>query len=165
MLLLPAASLARLVADSSIGLTCLTLYVQFCAPDDGRKSRLKLVERLTEINKLWKVASCWLYSENLLLVDRVYCCSCLVCVILCVFVVLCVYCFFYFKCRTAGYRSVLGRSCDRPTRHRFFLFSLCLKSKCWDGNPRFQVATTCFSCSPPDLNLVVTNFMFCLHVK
>ena len=31
--------------------------------------------------------------------------------------------------------------------------------------PRFQVATTCFSCNPPDLNLVVTNFMFCLHVK
>ena len=27
------------------------------------------------------------------------------------------------------------------------------------------VTTTCFSCSPPDLNLVVTNFMFCLHVK
>jgi len=23
--------------------------------------------------------------------------------------------------------------------------------------PRFQVTTTCFSCSPPDLNLVVTN--------
>jgi len=31
--------------------------------------------------------------------------------------------------------------------------------------PTFQVATTCFSCSPLDLNLVVTNFMFCLHVK
>ena len=31
--------------------------------------------------------------------------------------------------------------------------------------PRFQVATTCFSCSPPDLNSVVTTFMFCLHVK
>ena len=31
--------------------------------------------------------------------------------------------------------------------------------------PRFQVATSCFSCSPPDLNLVVTNFMFCLYVK
>jgi len=30
---------------------------------------------------------------------------------------------------------------------------------------RFQVATTCFSCSPPDLNLVVTNFKFCIHVK
>jgi len=23
----------------------------------------------------------------------------------------------------------------------------------------------CFSCSPPDLNLVVTNFIFCIHVK
>ena len=31
--------------------------------------------------------------------------------------------------------------------------------------PRFQVATTCFSCSPPDLNLLVTNFIFCVHVK
>jgi len=31
--------------------------------------------------------------------------------------------------------------------------------------PRFHVATTCFSCSSPDINLVVTNFMFCLHVK
>ena len=30
---------------------------------------------------------------------------------------------------------------------------------------RFQVATTCFSCSPPDLHLVVTDFMFCIHVK
>ena len=40
----------------------LTLYVQFWAPDDGRKNRLKNVERLTEINKLWNVASCWLYT-------------------------------------------------------------------------------------------------------
>ena len=31
--------------------------------------------------------------------------------------------------------------------------------------PRFQVPTTCFSCSPPDLNLLVTNFVFCIHVK
>ena len=31
--------------------------------------------------------------------------------------------------------------------------------------PRFQVATTCFSCSPLDLNLLVTNFIFCLDVK
>jgi len=31
--------------------------------------------------------------------------------------------------------------------------------------PRFQVANKCFSCSPADLNLVVTDFMFCLHVK
>ena len=31
--------------------------------------------------------------------------------------------------------------------------------------PTFQVATTCFSCSPPDLNLLVTNFIFCIHIK
>ena len=31
--------------------------------------------------------------------------------------------------------------------------------------PKFQVATTCFSCSLPDLNSLVTNFIFCIHVK
>ena len=33
--------------------------------------------------------------------------------------------------------------------------------------PTFQVATTCFSCSPPDLNLNLsfTSLIFCLHVK
>ena len=40
---------------------------------------------------------------------------------------------------------------------------VCKKMLRWFST--FQVATTCFSCSPPDLNLVVTNFMFCLHVK
>jgi len=30
------------------------------------KNRLKHVERLREINKLWNVASCWLYSANIL---------------------------------------------------------------------------------------------------
>ena len=66
-IVLPAASLARLAAGSTIGLTkYLTLYVQFWAPDDGRKNRLKHLELLTEINKLWNVASCWLYSKNIL---------------------------------------------------------------------------------------------------
>ena len=31
---------------------------------DGKKNRPKLVERLTEINKLWNVPSCWLYFAN-----------------------------------------------------------------------------------------------------
>jgi len=42
------------------------LYVQVWDPDDGRKTRLKHVERLTEINKLWNVASYWLYAANIL---------------------------------------------------------------------------------------------------
>ena len=40
--------------------------MQFWAPDDGRKNRRKHVERLTEINKLRKLASCWFYPENIL---------------------------------------------------------------------------------------------------
>ena len=31
--------------------------------------------------------------------------------------------------------------------------------------PSFQVATTCLSCSPPDLNFLVTFFHICVHVK
>jgi len=31
--------------------------------------------------------------------------------------------------------------------------------------PSFQVATTCFSCSPPDLNFLVTFFHIYVHVK
>ena len=47
----------------------LTLYLQFWATDEGRKNRLKHVERLTGINKLWIVASCWLYFANILAID------------------------------------------------------------------------------------------------
>jgi hypothetical protein len=39
------------------------LYIQFWAPDDRRRNRLKHVEHFTEINKLCNVASCWLYLE------------------------------------------------------------------------------------------------------
>ena len=45
-----------------------------------------------------------------------------------VFVVLCVYCCSYFRCRTAGQKSISGKSCDRPPRYRFFLVSLCLQA-------------------------------------
>ena len=41
------------------------LYVQFWSPD-GRKNRLKHVERFTEINKLWNVASFRLYAAKIL---------------------------------------------------------------------------------------------------
>ena len=35
---------------------------------------------------------------------------------------------FYFRCRTAGCKLVFGRSCDWPSRHRFYLVSLFLKA-------------------------------------
>jgi len=40
--------------------------LQFWASDDGRKTRLKHVEHLTEISKLWNVASFWLTAANIL---------------------------------------------------------------------------------------------------
>ena len=54
-----------------------------------------------------------------------------------------------------------------PTGHLDTGFSWlpCVYKKMLRWFPRFQVATICFSCSPPDLNLVVTNFTFCIHVK
>jgi len=44
--------------------------VQFWAPDDGRKTRLKRVQHLTEINKLWNVTSCWLYSAKIVFIGQ-----------------------------------------------------------------------------------------------
>ena len=56
---------ARLAVGSSNGLTytrrCMCSFELLTI---GRKNRLKHVEHLTEINKLWIVASCWLYSAN-----------------------------------------------------------------------------------------------------
>jgi len=55
---------ATVVAVNSKSLTKYPmLYIQFWAPDDGRRNRLKHVEHFTEINKLCNVASCWLYFE------------------------------------------------------------------------------------------------------
>jgi hypothetical protein len=76
------------------------------------------------------------------------------CYLMCI-VLLCVYCCLtYCSCRIAGYKSVSGRSCDRPPRHRFFLVSLLR----WF--PRLQVATAYFSRSPQDLNFLDSYLIF-----
>jgi len=61
-LLLPAASLARLAAGSSTGLTnaCAVLNSLWC------KEKPSETCRASYRNKLWIVASCWLYSANIL---------------------------------------------------------------------------------------------------
>jgi hypothetical protein len=48
---------------------------------------------------------------------------------------------------------------SRSHRHRLFLVSLCLKANV-RRFPRLQVATACFSCSPPDLNFLDPYFIF-----
>jgi len=98
--------------------------------------------------------------------------SCLVCIVVviscvllsCVFVVQCVVCCFYFD---AGLLARSQYSEGPTTGHLDIGFSRlpCVYKQMLRCFPRFQVATTCFSCSPPDLNLLVTNFMFCLYVK
>ena len=46
-----------------------------------------------------------------------------------------------------------------------FLWFSCVYKQMLRWFQRFQVATTCCSHSPPDLNSLVTNFMFCIHLK
>ena len=99
--------------------------------------------------------------------------SCLVCIVV---LVLCVllssYVYLYYVC-IAVFTLDVGLLARRQysegpaTGHldtRFSWFP-CVCKQMLRWFPRFQVATTCFSRSPPDLNLVVTNFIFCIHVK
>ena len=46
-----------------------------------------------------------------------------------------------------------------------FSWFLCVIKQMLRWFPRFEFAGKCFSCSPTDLNLLVTNFIFCIHVK
>ena len=48
----------------------LSVYAVLSSWWRTEKTRLKHVQRLTEINKLWNVASCWLYSANILAMRR-----------------------------------------------------------------------------------------------
>jgi hypothetical protein len=114
-------------------------------------------------------------------------CSRLVCIvaILGVLFVLCVYCcrtctmwvllyLLYYVC-TAGVTldaGLLARSQypEGPaTGHLDTVFSWfpCVYKQMLRWRPKFQVATACSSCSPPDLKLDVSvpTFIFLLHVK
>jgi len=99
-------------------------------------------------------------------------------VILYVFAVLCVYCChlmcicctvcaLLFFTLDAGLLARSQYSEGPATGHLDTGFSRfpCAYKQMLRWFPTFQVATTCFSCNPPDLNLLVTNFIFCMHVK
>ena len=98
-------------------------------------------------------------------INCVYCCSCLVCVCCYVYLLhnLCIAVFTL----DAGLLARSQYSEGPATGHLDTGFSWfpCVYKLMLRWFPRFQVATTCFSCSPPDLNSVVTNFIFCIHVK
>jgi len=111
-----------------------------------------------------------------LLLSCMYCY--LVCIVLCTVVVLCVLLssYVYHCCHLmciavftldAGLLARSQYSEGPVTGHLDTGFSWfpCVYKQMLGWFPRFQVATTCFLCSPPDLNLLVTNFIFCIHVK
>ena len=88
------------------------------------------------------------------------------CYLMCICCTVCVLLFFFF---TLG-AGLLARSqySEGPAPGHLdtgFSWFPCVYRQMLRWFPRFQVATTCFSCSPPDLNLLVTNFIFCIHVK
>ena len=91
--------------------------------------------------------------------------SCVCFAILCVFVVLCVYCSFFTL--DAGLLARSQYSEGPATGHLDTGFSWfpCVYKQVLRWFPWFQVATTCFSRSPPDLNLLVINLMLLIHVK
>jgi len=94
-----------------------------------------------------------------------------ICCTLCVFVVPYVY-LLYYVCTAvltldAG---LLARSQypEGPATSQFdtgFPWFPCVYKRMLRWFPIFKVATTCFSCSPPDLNFLVTFFRICVHVK
>ena len=103
-----------------------------------------------------------------------YCCSYLVCIVVVVLCVLLSSYLYLLYCvciavftLDAGLLASSQYSEGPATDHLDTGFSQfpCVYKQTLRRFPIFQVATTCFSCSPPNLNLVVTNFMFRLHVK
>ena len=99
------------------------------------------------------------------------CLVCIVIVVLCVLLSSYVYLLYYVCIAVSALDAgLLARSqySEGPaTGHLDTGFSWfpCVYKQMLRWFPRFQVVTTCFSCSPPDLNLLVTTFIFCIHVK
>ena len=97
--------------------------------------------------------------------------SCFVCIVVVVLLSSYMY-LLYYVCIAVFtlHAGLLARSqySEGPaTGHLDTGFSLfpCVYKQMLRWFPRFQVATTCFLCSPFDLNLLVTNFIFCVDVK
>jgi len=117
--------------------------------------------------------TCGFLEISLLLLDCCWLAVCIVVVVLCALLSSYVY-LLYYVCIAILFFTLgallLARSqySEGPvTGHLDTGFSWfpCVYKQMLGWFPRFQVATTCFSCSPPDLNLLVTNFLFCIHVK
>jgi len=94
-----------------------------------------------------------------------------ICCILCVFVVSYVYLLYYVCIVVLTLDAGLLVRSQNPegpaTGHLDTGFSWfpCVYKRILRWFPSFQVATTCFSCSPPDLNFLVTFFRIFVYIK
>ena len=101
-------------------------------------------------------------------VNILYCCSCLVCVCVLLSYVYLLYCVSIAVFTLDAGLLARSQYSEGPATGHFdtgFSWFPCVHKQMLRWFPRFQVATTCFSCSPPDLNLLVTNFIFFIHVN
>jgi len=87
-----------------------------------------------------------------------------ICCTLCVFVALCVYCCSYFRCRRLLARSQYPEGPATGHLDTCFSWFPCVYKRMLRWFPSFQVATTCFSCSPPDLNFLVIFFYIFVYM-
>jgi len=96
----------------------------------------------------------------------VSCLVCIVVVVLCVLLSSYVYLLYYVCIAVFTLDAgllVRSQYSEGPTTGHLdtgFSWFPCVYKQMLRWFPRSQVATTCFLCSPPDLDLVVTNFMF-----
>ena len=117
------------------------------------------------------VVSCLVCIVRCLVCIVVSCLVCIIVVVLCVLLSYYMYLLYYVCIAVftldAGLLARSQYSEGPATSHLDTGFSWfpCVYKKMLKWFPRFQVATTCFSCSPPDLNVLSTNFVFCIHVK
>ena len=64
--------LSPIPSTIAAGSSYLTVYVQFCAPDDGRRNRLKYVEQFIEINRSRKRCILLVVLQRYILYFTVY---------------------------------------------------------------------------------------------
>jgi hypothetical protein len=125
--------------------------------DWGKKKRVCNMVRKT-LETIYTVPSSLVVFLTCMLVN----CICLACVVvtLCVFFLLYVYCSFTLDARLLA-RSQYPEGPATGHLDTGFSWFSCVYKRMLRWFPSFPVATTCFSCSPPDLNFLVLISYLC----
>jgi hypothetical protein len=121
----------------------------------------------------WELYLSCVYCLCVFVVIYVYCTRCICCTLMCICCTSYVYLLYYVCVAVLTLDAgLLARSQypEGPTTGLIdtgFSWFPRVYKRMLRWFPNFQVATTCLSCSPPDLNSLVTFFSFhiCVHVK